>query len=208
MNKIILDRLGKNDIKFELLYIKDDIINDLSTYLPNLINYLFERPDVISLILKNADTKVLKEYLAPFLVNNFYENLITSHYIDDNLIYVLTLLLKDEINNLNTINQEEIFLDDTICGCLFEELRRKNDIQSFFKNIILEEVEKLEENNCNLDFDFNISNLNYELLKLNTRDSNENNKILINFPKRKGTIIKNGEKIFKENYICCLDNKE
>ena len=91
----------------------------------------------MALILQNADIKDVKNYLADFIVNNFYENILSPNFIEENLIYVLTILLNEEINSLLYVEQHVNFLDDTCCGCLLEELRKKKDIQLFFKNILI-----------------------------------------------------------------------
>ena len=156
---MIAERRGKDDRRFELVEDQGELLRDLNTYLPKLMNYLWEQPKIVAAVIKNSDIANLKEYLAPFLANNFYENILSSYYIEDNLMYVLTILLEDEINNLTNINQESIFLNDTPCGCLLEELRRKNDIQAFFKTIIFNEIENLEVNYSSWKFNFKISNL-------------------------------------------------
>ena len=159
---MIAESKGKDDRKFELVEDPDALLRDLNTYLPNLMNYLWEQPKIVVNVIKNSDITNLKEYLAPFIANNFYENILSSYYIEDNLMYVLTMLLDDEINNLTNINQDDIFLNNTPCGCLLEELRRKKDIQAFFKTIIFNDVENLEVNYSTFNLNFNISNLTEE----------------------------------------------
>ena len=84
-------------------------------------------------------------------VNNMYEDILSSKNKEEQLLYIITSLLKKEINNLdidckniNTNNIENIFLNNTPCGFIFQELSYKKDIQAFFKIIIIELVEKLE----------------------------------------------------------------
>ena len=89
------------------------------------------------MLLKNTDINEVKNHFAPLVVNNFYENIISPNFIEENLIYILTLLLEEEINNLSSENQNVSFLDNTRCGYLLEELRKKKDIQTFFKTIII-----------------------------------------------------------------------
>ena len=75
-------------------------------------------------------------------------------------MYVLTMLLEEEINNLKDINQENIFLNDTPCGYLLEKIRRKKDIQSFFKTIIFSDLQNLEKYYSSQSFNFNSTSLN------------------------------------------------
>ena len=159
---IIAERTKKDTRVYKLVEDQSELLRDLNTYLPKLMFYLWEQHKVVVSVIKNSEIESLKKYIAPLLANNFYENILSSYYIEDNLMYVLTLLLEDEINGLTNINQDENFLKDTPCGCVLEELRRKNDIQAFFKSIIFNAVEDLEVNYSPLRFDFNISRLTDE----------------------------------------------
>ena len=131
-NKYILEE-NNNNLKF------------LNNYLPNLLTYLWENPKIVALLLSNSNKNDIKSNLASFIVNNFYENILSSNYIEDNLMYVLALMLKTEINNLNDVNETELFLnEDSPCSYLLYELRRKKDIQYFFKTVIFNVIDNLE----------------------------------------------------------------
>ena len=164
---MISDRVNQDKKILELVDINDEsnILNDLKFYLPHFMFYLWENPNIMALILKNADINDVKNYLADFIVNNFYENILSSNFIEENLIYVLTLLLHGEINSLSNVEQHSLFLDNTCCGYLLEELRKKKDIQTFFKNIITESIENLEINFSNFRLDFNIEKINSNYLE-------------------------------------------
>ena len=164
---MISDRVKHDNTQLELIDIKDEsnILCDLKLYLPHLMNSLWENPKIMALILQNADINDVKNYLADFIVNNFYENILSPNFIEENLIYVLTLLLNEEINSLLYIEQHSLFLDDTCSGCLLEELRKKKDIQTFFKNVITESIENLEINFSNYRFNFNIDEMNKNYLE-------------------------------------------
>ena len=138
----------------ELVQKSEIYLEDLKFYFPNFLFYLWEKPKIMALLLKQAEISDVKNYLAPFIVNNFYENILSPNFIEENLIYILTLLLDDEINKLSSPHENINFLDDTRCGYLFEELRKKKDIQTFFKNIILDSIENLETNYSNLKLNF------------------------------------------------------
>ena len=114
---LIAERLEKEERKYELIKNHSNL-GDLNIYLPKLMEYMWELPEVVASVIKKADITELKKNVAPYFVNNFYENILSAYYIEDNLMYVLTLLLQDEINNLSSINQENIFLNDTPCGCI------------------------------------------------------------------------------------------
>ncbi len=209
----------KNEHQFEIVKDNGDVLRDLNTYLPKLMNYLWEQPNVVMSIIKNSDPKrELKDYLAPFFAHYFYENILSSYYIEDNLMHVLTLLLSDEINNLNEINKEN-FLDETPCGCLLEELKRKNDIQAFFKTILVNSVENLEVNYSRLNLMFEIATLSEDYEKQEHKNKNKDDAYIQkiynrgettedNFAssKRREQIQKEQEN-FNKNYVPNLDRE-
>ena len=142
---MLSERDGSPNNKKFVLSENNNELKDLNNYLPNLLTYLWENPKVVAMLLSNSNIRDIKENLASLIVNNFYENILSSNYIEDNLMYVFALMLKEEINKLNDVNQPEEFLDNmSPCGYLLYELRRKNDIQYFFKTVILNVVDDLE----------------------------------------------------------------
>ena len=78
-------------------------------------------------------------------MNNFFENVLSEYYIEDNLIIVLTLMLKNEINNLKNTRDFDNFLNfNSASRFLLSELRKKNDVKNFFKDILYDTIEILE----------------------------------------------------------------
>ena len=213
-------RLGKDNRKLELCEKDGDVLRDLNTYIPNLMNRLWENPKIVVAVIEHASPNILKEHLAPFFANNFYENILSSYYIEDNLMYVLTLLIQSEINKLNNINQCEKFLEETPCGILLGELRRKSDIQAYFNNIIIKVIENLEANNSmnKIDFDadkmFNFYDKKYSnkqdevYLKYPSGDNNSDSISLegggISRDKKK---TQNEQENFNQKYIPSLNKK-
>ena len=172
----IISKRKKDNTIFKLIE-QNESLNVLLVYIKTLIFSFCEKPELVSIIIKNADLNDLKE-IAPLFANNFYENILSSDYIENNLIYVLTLLLKDEITNLSDINQESNFLNNTPCGILLEELRKKIDIQGFFRTIILSPIENLEVNNSTFQINFDIKLLSEEYKILNcSNDKNKNSNL-------------------------------
>ena len=221
----IARKLKKENRKFELVDEQKNLLKDLNEYLINIMKNLWKQPKIVVSILKKADPdNELKNYLAPLFVNNFYENILSSYYIEDNLMYVLTLLLKDEINNLNSIDNKDTFLNGTTCGYLLEEFKRKKDIQTFFKNIIINAIENLELNHSDIKLDFNISNLTQEYKRQNSKDTKQMIKSKtegylhysyssFNIKSNEKDFVKNKknslieQENFTEKYIPTLDNK-
>ena len=121
-----------------------DYLTSLTTYITNLLIYLWEEPKIIANLLIKSKKSDTKEFLAPLICNNFYENILSPNYIEDPLIYIIYLLLKNEIDNMEDINLGiDNFLNDTPCSYLLKELIEKNDVKEFFKIILQDALEDL-----------------------------------------------------------------
>ena len=116
-------------------------------------------------ILLNSDNEIVKTNLAPFICNNFYCNYLSGNYMENNLLYIITKMLKDEIDKLENINQVDTFLENTKCGFLLEELRKMPDVQIYFKNVILKTVEKIETHYSYKEIKFKVSEILKDLMK-------------------------------------------
>ena len=104
---------------------------------------LWENPSSISTILLNSDIDDIKKYLAPFIVHNIYENISSiNHNNEVQLIYIISLILKKEINSLKNIGSS--FLNETCAGIILQEFNKKKEVKFFFKNVLLEIIKKLE----------------------------------------------------------------
>ena len=128
-----------------------DYLQVLNTYIPKLLNYLWENPKLIANILMNADKNDTQKYLAPLICNNFYENFLSSNYIEDPLMLILYLLLDNEIGNFKDIKDSNLFLDNTQCSHVLSQLIDKKDVKDFFKIILEDIIEDLGSNNFNFD---------------------------------------------------------
>ena len=96
----------------------------ISSFLKGLWNF----PEAMYYIIKNSEPKIVQSNLSPFIVNNFYCNYLSGNYLENNLLYIITLMLKDEIDKLENISQIDNFLKNTKCGFLLEELIKMPDI--------------------------------------------------------------------------------
>ena len=170
---MISSRTEDEVMTMELVERPESFLEDLNFYFPDFLFYLWSKPKIMAMLLKNTDLNEVKNHFAPLVVNNFYENIISPNFIEENLIYILTLLLEEEINNLSSVNEYVNFLDNTRCGYLLEELRRKKDVQTFFKTIILDALENLETNYSNLKLNFNPDDMNSSYMEsLKSKNSN------------------------------------
>ena len=121
---------------------------------------LWDNPNFVSIIILNSSESDVKNNLANFFTNNFFENILSSKCIENNLLYLITLLLKNEINNILDIEKPEMFLNSTKCGYILSQLYEKIEIQLFFRRVISEIIEKFSKlDSGNEELSFNPKNL-------------------------------------------------
>ena len=149
-------------------------------FISSFLKALWECPEAIYHILNNSDIQVVKANMAPFIVNNMYCNYLSGNYIENNLLYIITIMLKDEIDNLDKIEQVENFLENTKCGCLLEEMQKIPDIQIYFKNVIHKTVEKIERNLSFREIKFRISEKKQQLDKMKAEEEKKKRKKIDN----------------------------
>ena len=158
VSNLIDTRLKITDKKYEL---KDtEYLEDLNAFIPYFFNLLWENPKVVSEILIYSNITDVKNNLASFFMNNFYDNILSEDYIEDNLLIVLTLLMKKEINNLENSQSELNFLSNySPLRFLLKELRKRNDVKNFFKTILIDIVENLESKHADTHIIFEMNEM-------------------------------------------------
>ena len=159
----------KERCRFKLIDKREDQeknLGDIFTYVPLFMNYLWENPKIVANLLINSRKEDVKKSIAPLIVNNFYENILSSSYIEDQLLYVFALVLKNEVDNdLTNKKDYSKFLEDTPCGILLEQLKIKQDVQTYFKTLIFKIVSNLEEESSSYEINFNVKNIQEEFNK-------------------------------------------
>ena len=185
---------------------KDKIFGELNTYIKFLLHYLWDKPNVVANLLSLSNSEDIKKYLAHFFANNFYENILSNNNKEDQLLLIITFLLKKEINKLNDDiknidfnNIQNIFLNETACGYIFEEFCFKKEIQSFFRIIILDLVEELELSYPSQEIIFDPLEIREILFSL--KQCGENGDIIKNFSSnKKDEKLEEQIKLFNEKY--------
>ena len=135
-------------------------------FITKFLTALWNYPEAIYHILNHSNARDIKTSLAPLIVDNFFTNNLSGNYIENNLLYILTLMLKDEVDKLKDLEEVETFLDNTRCGYLLEELQKKPDIQLFFNKVVLKTIEKMETFSSYKEMKFNVFEIDKELNKL------------------------------------------
>ena len=178
VNNLIEQKLNDN-IEITLVDDPESYLLDLNMYIPNFLTLLWEQPKIVSLLLLNSDNKNVKEVLAPLFCNNFYQNILSPYTVEENLLYIISFLLIDEIGKLNSIDQVTNFLNQTPCGYLLSELKNKSDILTFSKTVIQKVLEKIEVTCSEKKLNINILNLINEIKSIES-DLKKKNKNLSN----------------------------
>ena len=88
-----------------------DFLLDLNIYLPLFLKSLWEKPKTVAKLLLNSDPKDVKEVLSPFFCHNFYQNILSPYTVEESLLSIICLMLKEEINHhLDSFEQMSNFL--------------------------------------------------------------------------------------------------
>ena len=135
-------------------------------FISRFLTSLWNCPEAMYKILINSDPIEIQTNLAPLIVNNFYINYLSGNYIENNLLYILTLMIKDEIEKLEDIDKVTNLLDNTRGVYLVEELQKKADIQLFFNKVIVKIIEDMENKYSSKEFLLNLSKIDEEINKI------------------------------------------
>ena len=99
INSALFSRISQSEKNFILKNGLSDF-KVMSTFIPIIFEILWENPKITADLIKNCDIADIRGTLANLFVNNFYQNILSNNYIENNLMFLLTLLIKDEINDL------------------------------------------------------------------------------------------------------------
>ena len=105
---MIIEIFKSNNSKKLILITNNELLEqklgELNLYIQPCLEAIWKSPKLVTNLLLNADLKDVKKNLAPLIVNNFYENILSPNDKEYHLLYIMTTLLKHEINNLNNLN--------------------------------------------------------------------------------------------------------
>ena len=163
--------------KYELQENTPKYLSQCNDYITKFLLCLRDIPELMYKVVLNSSIMEVKNSLKLFLNEYFYENILSSNYLEDEYLSLLYRLLKIEINSLkgNSVQSFEMFLNENKIGIILEGLIKKIDIKFYF-NIILkplvEHLENKEEENKDWLFkvedilnEMKMKQLKYEKLK-------------------------------------------
>ena len=134
-------------------------------YIQIILEEIWKKPEIMYIIISKCEPDDINYNLSSFIINNYYNNILSSSDMENNLLYLLSLLLKDEVDQLKSPEDINIFLNDTKCGILLDQIFKQKDVQVYFKSILLKIIEKLELLNSNRKIEFEVSKKQKELVK-------------------------------------------
>ena len=87
-------------------------LDAFKVYITSLLKILWDYPESVYYALKNAEKVNFKEDLSDFIMNNFFGNNISENYLQNNLLYIIAMMLKDEIERVDNVAETSLFLED------------------------------------------------------------------------------------------------
>ena len=167
----------------------------------DLVICLWNDPNIMYKIINHCDNNDLKNNIIPLLINNFYENIFSENVIENQLIYIIVMLIAKEINELADITEKKNFLDSGIINEFLKELIKKAEIQKYFKVIVEDVIKEVNLksnenylNNFNNDYIFD-NKINLDVLNIEELITQKMNEIEIEREKE----IKNKKRKFTKS---------
>ena len=165
----LAEKKNTDNRKYNLIYEYEkqhDYFQDAYTYIPDFIESLWKNPKIVAKLITKSDKEDIKNNLSSFFMNNFYENILSSSFIEDNLIYVISLVLIDEVENMKSSNDFNSFLETTSAGYFLEKLNLKMDVLNYYKIIMVNLAESLENITPPKKINFNVKQIQEDFLKM------------------------------------------
>ena len=162
MSELCQNNKNKADFFIKYIFNKEptDNLNQCFSYITNFLFSLRNDQELMFKIIQKASIDDSKECLSSLLINNYYENILSSNYIEIELLAIIERSLKFEIDKLNKSNEYQKFLNDTVIGNILDNLINKTDIKSYFNMIFHDIIDKMEnKTNDIMPWNFNVSSI-------------------------------------------------
>ena len=134
---------------------------------------LWNYPEAIFYILKNSEEQ---NKLADFFMNNFFNNYMSGNNLENNLLYLIAMILKEEIEQMKDLPGLNNFLENSLSSLLLKEMINFPDIQLYFRTIIFETVEKMEKDFSWAKMNFNMAQISHDLKKFIKEEDKKSSK--------------------------------
>ena len=150
-NKQLLSSWVKNGDKEEKNYHPSiEVIKDLSdlcrdSSIKDFLFYFRENNEFMLNLIKNVNKKKRK-ILVPFLCHFFYENFFMENPEQEEILYIIYLLLEKEIDSLYSPSAMS-FLENSFLGDFLTEMANKYEISNYIDNILNSLIREVEEKN-------------------------------------------------------------
>jgi len=162
-----LIRQGIKSIDFsngEQYEVTDGISGLPTDSIPTFMFMFRENNELMLKLIENIDSQKIA-ILVPFLCHFFYENFYTENMEQDEIIYLVYLLLEKEIDKL-ILPTEQVFLDESFLAQFLKEMGSRYEIKNYIDIILNDLICFLEESHLSyysldLSDDF-INNLNVQ----------------------------------------------
>ena len=185
-------------------------IENLNQTFKHFLLYLWDNPKIIYKLIISTDLNLLKDSFFPLLINHFHENFFSLDFIGNKLLYIIILLINKEINQIDSLNSKDNFLESEIFNLFINELIKKVEIQNYFKLIIIDVINDINNKSNEREVDCNdyISDnkINLDVLyiekiinKIISEKENINNKKAKTKKSAEKISLKENEKIEKDN---------
>ena len=140
---------GYEDISSQIKV--SDGISGLPTEAVQTFLFIFRENNHLMLkLIENINVREI-DILVPFLCHFFYENFYMESTEQEEIIYIIYLLLEKEIDQLITPS-EQTFLDESFISKFLKEIGSRYEIKNYIDIILNELICKLEESYCKFYF--------------------------------------------------------
>ena len=150
-------------------------VGNAKIYLTSIFPFLRHNQEFVYQLLTKAKTKIEKSSMASLVSTLFYDNCVSTKSIEDEHLFIIARCLKSEIRSLDNPHSLDMFLEETICDELLSNLWMREDIKSYFYQIlkdIISTLEKREGNNI-LTFSCEDISKNYQEYLLNKQKNKQ-----------------------------------
>ena len=146
-------------------------VGNAKIYLTTIIPFLRHNQEFVYQLLTKAKTKIEKASMASLVSTLFYDNCVSTKSIEDEHLFIIARCLKSEIRSLETPSSLNMFLEETICDELLSNLWMREDIKSYFYQILKDIISTLEKREGNNILTFSCEDINKYFQELSANKS-------------------------------------